>query len=214
MPNANVCFQSRGARTGISCYPQFSVPKLTQYFLAQAAQILYSQQQRQQSNPPCNAAQSQLQYQSKPPPAIPKPAQQLQAQPSPNLSSKGSYNNTHFNQNAASSPLPQSHGFAPPSQAHHGRLSPLSRPPGTPEPSSSSADASLFPLFKAVDTAGVGRLTERELGKALVNGDFTSFDLHTVKMMIRMFDADRDGGINFQEFWCNLLLFSRRRRQS
>ena len=48
---------------------------------------------------------------------------------------------------------------------------------------------------------GRGRLTERELGKALVNGDFTSFDPHTVKMMIRMFDADKDGSINFEEFW-------------
>lgn len=48
---------------------------------------------------------------------------------------------------------------------------------------------------------GVGQLTERELGKALVNGDFTSFDPHTVKMMIRMFDADKDGSISFEEFW-------------
>ena len=49
-------------------------------------------------------------------------------------------------------------------------------------------------------------MTERELGKALVNGDFTSFDSHTVKMMIRMFDADRDGSINFEEFWYIRLL--------
>ena len=44
-------------------------------------------------------------------------------------------------------------------------------------------------------------MTERELGEALVNGDFTSFDPHTIKMMIRMFDADRDGSIDFEEFW-------------
>lgn len=30
-----------------------------------------------------------------------------------------------------------------------------------------------------------GQLTEKELGTALVNGDYTSFDPHTVKMMIR-----------------------------
>ena len=52
-----------------------------------------------------------------------------------------------------------------------------------------------------MDGAGTGRLTETELGNALVNGDFTSFDSHTVKMMIRMFDADKDGSIDFEEFW-------------
>ncbi len=53
---------------------------------------------------------------------------------------------------------------------------------------------------------------------ALVNGDWTSFDPHTVRMMIRlvhtlilwlysaqpslsMFDLDRSGGISFDEFW-------------
>lgn len=52
-------------------------------------------------------------------------------------------------------------------------------------------------------------MTERELGKALVNGDFTSFDPHTVKMMIRMFDADKDGSISFEEFWYIGFLFVR-----
>lgn len=33
--------------------------------------------------------------------------------------------------------------------------------------------------------AGTGQLTEAELGRALVNGDYTSFDPHTVRMMIR-----------------------------
>lgn len=32
---------------------------------------------------------------------------------------------------------------------------------------------------------GAGALSERELGAALVNGDYTQFDPHTVKMMIR-----------------------------
>ena len=36
---------------------------------------------------------------------------------------------------------------------------------------------------------------------ALVNGDFTNFDPHTVKTMIRMFDVDKNGSINFEEFW-------------
>jgi Ca2+-binding EF-hand superfamily protein len=46
-------------------------------------------------------------------------------------------------------------------------------------------------------------LSENELRRALVNGDYTAFDIHTVKMMIRMFDTDRSGTINFDEF-CGL----------
>lgn len=36
-----------------------------------------------------------------------------------------------------------------------------------------------------------------------MNGDWTSFDPHTVRMMIRMFDTDRSGTIGFNEF-CGL----------
>jgi len=32
---------------------------------------------------------------------------------------------------------------------------------------------------------GSGQLSEEELGLALVNGDYSKFDPHTVKMMIR-----------------------------
>lgn len=51
--------------------------------------------------------------------------------------------------------------------------------------------------------SGTGHLTEKELRAALVNGDWSSFDPHTVKMMIRMFDSDRSGTIGFEEF-CGL----------
>lgn len=115
-----------------------------------------------------------------------------------------------FTATTTSPPPPQNYGFGPPPQAHHGRSPPLSRPPRTPAPpppgGRSEADASLFPLFKAVDKQGTGQLTEKELRAALVNGDYTSFDLHTVKMMIRMFDVDKTGTINFDEF-CGLWSF-------
>lgn len=61
-------------------------------------------------------------------------------------------------------------------------------------------EASLFALFKAVDREGRGQLTEGELGRALVNGDYTTFDGATVRLMIRMFDADRSGTVGFDEF--------------
>lgn len=48
---------------------------------------------------------------------------------------------------------------------------------------------------------GNGQLSEGELSTALVNGDFTSFDPQTVRMMIRMFDTDKNGTIGFDEFW-------------
>lgn len=54
-----------------------------------------------------------------------------------------------------------------------------------------------------VDKDRSGQLSESELRRALVNGDYTAFDEHTVKMMIRMFDTDRSGTINFDEF-CGL----------
>jgi Ca2+-binding EF-hand superfamily protein len=54
-----------------------------------------------------------------------------------------------------------------------------------------------------VDKDRSGQLSESELRRALVNGDYTAFDPHTVKMMIRMFDADRSGTVNFEEF-CGL----------
>jgi peflin len=51
-----------------------------------------------------------------------------------------------------------------------------------------------------------GQLSEKELSTALVNGDWTSFDPQTVRMMIRMFDSDRNGTIGFDEF-CGLWSF-------
>lgn len=53
---------------------------------------------------------------------------------------------------------------------------------------------------------GTGQLSEQELSAALVNGDWTAFDAQTVRMMIRMFDADRSGTIGFDEF-CGLWSF-------
>ena len=98
---------------------------------------------------------------------------------------------------AAPYSLAPNHNHATPHQIRPLRSPPLSRP----LLAQGSADAALFPLFKAVDRRGTGQLTEEELRAALVNGDFTSFDPHTVKMMIRMFDANRSGTIGFDEFW-------------
>ncbi|KAF4974431.1 hypothetical protein FZEAL_8653 [Fusarium zealandicum] len=101
---------------------------------------------------------------------------------------------------------PPNTGGARPQPQHRPTLN--SRPPPSPaiDGSSSGSDPSLLPLFRAVDKDGTGHLSERELSAALVNGDWTAFDPHTVRMMIRMFDSDRSGTIGFEEF-CGLWSF-------
>ena len=133
-------------------------------------------------------------------------AQHVQPNPSYNRPPPTSTYNSHSHNNQphynTTSPPVQHVGLGPPSQNPHRRSPPISRPPPTPAPGrTSSADASLFPLFKAVDKTGTGQLSETELSAALVNGDWTAFDPHTVKMMIRMFDTDKSGTIGFDEFW-------------
>ena len=100
--------------------------------------------------------------------------------------------------------------------AYHGRVhsntvgAPPPRPGPLPAAGSSGpmagipqagSDPGLFPLFRAVDTHGTGQLTEEELGKALRNGDYTTFDPETVRLMVKMFDHDHSGTVGFEEFW-------------
>ncbi|KAF2482261.1 hypothetical protein BDY17DRAFT_298221 [Neohortaea acidophila] len=105
-----------------------------------------------------------------------------------------------------SPPPPASYGQGgPPPPNFHNRppLPDQQRPPTTAPPRDANDRDSLWPLFLQVDKGRTGQLSEEELRRALVNGDYTAFDPHTVKMMIRMFDTDRSGTINFDEF-CGL----------
>jgi len=52
-------------------------------------------------------------------------------------------------------------------------------------------DPQLYNLFRAADTNGSGQLSEREISRALVNGDWTPFDAKTIKLMVKMFDVDQ-----------------------
>jgi len=148
----------------------------------QAAQILAGGQQKRPQHPP---------QQSQSPPVYGRPM------------------NTGYNQHTGTphgylqNPPPHQSFSPPPVQGYGQPQRPLSsRPPPTPAPPQ-GVDPTLFPLFKAVDKDGSGQLSEKELRAALVNGDWTSFDPHTVRMMIRMFDTDRSGTIGFNEF-CGL----------
>ncbi|KAF8350834.1 EF-hand [Amanita rubescens] len=72
---------------------------------------------------------------------------------------------------------------------HHNSSGPL---PGV--------DPQVWHWFKAVDTDRSGYITADELQTALVNGNGTRFDIDTLKMLMNIFDTDRNGSIGFQEF--------------
>ncbi|CAM9012212.1 unnamed protein product [Wickerhamomyces anomalus] len=56
-------------------------------------------------------------------------------------------------------------------------------------------------LFDRVDRDHDGGLTEDELATALINNDGTQFRSSTVRLMIRLFDKDGSGTIEFKEFF-------------
>jgi len=58
----------------------------------------------------------------------------------------------------------------------------------------------LWQWFNTVDADRSGHISVVELQKALVNGDWTPFDLDTVKLLMSIFDTDRSGTIGFNEF--------------
>jgi len=72
-----------------------------------------------------------------------------------------------------------------------------SAPPRGPPP---GGDPQLWSWFVTVDHDGSGAITAVELERALVNGDWTAFDLDTVKLLMSLFDRDRSGTIGFNEF--------------
>ncbi|GAB7341513.1 hypothetical protein MBLNU457_7732t1 [Dothideomycetes sp. NU457] len=132
------------------------------------------------------------------------PSNYNQPPPQPNRYSSSQPPAPPSRDNYASPPPPSSYGTGPrPAPPASRPTIPQSQRPPTAAPRNPSDRDSLWPLFIAVDRDRTGQLSEDSLRRALVNGDYTAFDPHTVKMMIRMFDADRSGTINFDEF-CGL----------
>ncbi|KAK3181384.1 hypothetical protein K4F52_007246 [Lecanicillium sp. MT-2017a] len=158
------------------------------------------------SAPPTHPAPpQQSRYERKPPPPLPRD-QYAHHPPQPHPQAQAPRQQHHPANNYGHSPPPTTSQQRPPVQNHP---APSSRPPPSPAPgsdSSGNADPTLLPLFRAVDKDGSGQLSEKELSTALVNGDWTAFDIQTVRMMIRMFDANRSGTIGFDEF-CGLWSF-------
>ncbi|KAF2118597.1 hypothetical protein BDV96DRAFT_570238 [Lophiotrema nucula] len=207
----------------------FNPDKLPAHAEPEQAAALLSQNSSSSSSRPLRTS-SRPDY-SKPPPALPSQRQDLRPDPyaSGGRSSydsrppPGAYNDPRYDDqrrqqhsprydeyrrdpryDGYGSPPPQNYGTGPPPQGYHGRPPVVNRPPPTPAPPRDANDReALWRLFGAVDKDASGALTEAELRTALVNGDWSPFDPHTVRMMIRMFDTDRSGSINFDEF-CGL----------
>jgi len=95
---------------------------------------------------------------------------------------------------------PSSHGYTatPPPQNYGSRYNAHQQPQHNGPPP--GADPQLWQWFSAVDADRSGSITATELQAALVNGNWTRFDLDTVKMLMSIFDTDRSGTINFTEF--------------
>jgi len=62
------------------------------------------------------------------------------------------------------------------------------------------ADPTLWNWFSAVDIDRSGVISAPELQRALINGDWSPFDLDTVKLLMNIFDTDRSGTIGYNEF--------------
>ncbi|KAJ7929233.1 hypothetical protein B0H13DRAFT_1964404 [Mycena leptocephala] len=82
------------------------------------------------------------------------------------------------------------------SGSRHGHQSYHAQPPPPPQ----GGDPQLFQYFSAVDQDRSGAISVTELQSALVNGNWTRFDLDTVKMLMGIFDTDHSGTIDFKEF--------------
>ncbi|KAJ8093179.1 hypothetical protein PM082_020664 [Marasmius tenuissimus] len=86
--------------------------------------------------------------------------------------------------------------YAPSNTSRHSSQRYSSQPYGPPP----GVDPQLWQYFNTVDTDRSGSISVHELQQALVNGNWTKFDLDTVKMLMSIFDVDRSGTISFNEF--------------
>ncbi|KAF9911458.1 Programmed cell death protein 6 [Linnemannia zychae] len=73
-------------------------------------------------------------------------------------------------------------------------------PPPPPAAPAQTPEATLRHWFNLVDSDHSGQLSTEELQKALINGDWSPFNLETVRLMMNMFDTDNSGLITFPEF--------------
>jgi len=92
-------------------------------------------------------------------------------------------------------------GAPPPSQGYGGAPPPNQGYGGAPPPNQfGGVDAKVQQWFNAVDQDRSGQIDFKELQRALVNGNWSNFSEEACRMMVDMFDRDKTGQINLQEF--------------
>jgi len=62
------------------------------------------------------------------------------------------------------------------------------------------SDQQLKAFFSTIDVDNSGTLTPTELQRVLLNGDWSPFNLDTIKLLFSLFDHDGNGTITFNEF--------------
>ncbi|KAF8509546.1 hypothetical protein JB92DRAFT_497121 [Gautieria morchelliformis] len=83
--------------------------------------------------------------------------------------------------------------------SHHAQAYQHQTRPASAVPGAAPHDQ-LWSWFTAVDTDRSGSISVQELQRALVNGNWSNFDLDTCQMLMTIFDTDRSGNIGFNEF--------------
>merc|ERR1712213_15964 len=133
-------------------------------------------------------------------PARPPPPGQYGSAPPPNQAYGGAPPQTHGYGGAR--PPSQGYGGAPPpSQGYGGAPPPNQGYGGAPPPNQfGGVDAKVQQWFNAVDQDRSGQIDFKELQRALVNGNWSNFSEEACRMMVDMFDRDKTGQINLQEF--------------
>ncbi|KAF9439158.1 hypothetical protein BGZ76_010057 [Entomortierella beljakovae] len=96
-----------------------------------------------------------------------------------------------YNQNYQQQQYGQQQGYQQHQQQQY--QAPPTAPPHAPE-------SSLRTWFDSVDSDRSGQLSTEELQRALINGDWSPFNIETVRLMMNMFDTDNSGLIAFPEF--------------
>lgn len=96
---------------------------------------------------------------------------------------------------------PTAPGYAPPG-GNPGQWAPAAAPVGYAGPPGPAPGISpeLWNWFQTVDSDHNGHITAEELQRALLNGNWTPFNAETCRLMIGMFDLDRNGTIDIHEF--------------
>jgi Ca2+-binding EF-hand superfamily protein len=95
---------------------------------------------------------------------------------------------------------PQQAGYAPPQAGYappQAGYAPQAAYANQPPPGVSN---DLWAWFQAVDADRSGRINANELKAALVNGNYSSFNDGTCRLMIKLFDRDNSGTIDVHEF--------------